>query len=227
MHPCLMILLWLVPSLAAAAAPAEILVLYNADDRNLPLPPCDACVTMDVNAPQSLPRPPRAVIASGHAEHGRYLGLLTDDFVWLLRSVGPALEWLVIDACLSAQADLLLRLESGGVDVPVVIGTTNAIPASGIDYGHLLTGDGDIDARELRRLSCCEHGSWPLTRIEGRPQIRALIEDTRAQARRCALSEPLAQVLPNLYPARSVGVEGRLLVAIPLEDWPVDCEARR
>jgi hypothetical protein len=217
-------------SSAIGAELAEIAIVHNSLDRDFPMPSCKTCPKIDASGPISLPGKIRAVVATGHSEHGRYLGLFTEDFVWLLQSLAPELEWLVLDTCLGADADLLLALDAAGLRVQVVVAAAFTIPAQGLSYGRLFEQP-RIGSEDLEAISCCGSFPQPLTKIrDGAGRIiREMVASSIAAARRCGLEKPLVQKLPNLYPAEAPInfrlIDGPILVDIPSELWPENCES--
>ena len=205
--------------------PTDHIVVIH-DDSGFPQPPCPDCQRMDIAGPHTPDRRVEGVILSGHSTYGLYLGRHSQDLARLIAGLAPQLRFVVLDTCFGAQAELLLAFERAGVRVAAIVAVADWIAVDGIDYGDALLGPTVEPTRLLEGLTCCSGVRRSMTQLDapGQFDLAALIADTRARARRCALSERLVHVLPNLYPVelagRAPGASGRLLVHVPAEDWP-------
>lgn len=201
----------LLPGLAHAARPDEIVILH--DGTAFPRPPCASCVQHEA----SLPLPSRrfkAVIVSGHSGFGAYVGLSTYELARTIAELSPEPEFVVLDTCYGAQAELLLALEDVGVRSRVVLASADAVDAVGFDYGDTFATP-EITADTVA-AEVSVHGR-PLSRFvaDDIPRLRAIVAEQHQRFARCEGFDELISYSPNLVRVADTTRFGETLVHIP------------
>lgn len=206
---------------AQAANTSRVVVLH--DNSGFPEPRCRACVRAHIVDIRDDLGGVDAVILTGHSTFGSYLGLSAPLLARTLARLGSNLEFLVIDSCYGAQAELLSELDRAGVRPRVTFASPAPVAPRGFDYGDILDRE-EVTAETLaQRWSPAQNiSAIPAAAL---PALPALIADTRAEAAKCGWNTGLVSVLPNLAPARVPGVEGAILVHLPPSDFPRRCFA--
>lgn len=199
-----------------------ILVMHDGTD--FPRPACAGCLQVPVTAPSAPRGRVDGVVLTGHSTFGRYLGLAPDELARRIARVAPDPEFLVLDTCFGAQAELLLALARAGVSPPVTYAVADWLPPGGLDYGLFLAAS---FRQEDTPLGCCgPRLRRPVTVVPraALAELAGVVERTHAAARRCALRVPFVSVLPNLAQVAVPGVSGPVLVEVPASMWPDGCE---
>lgn len=191
-------------TLMLAAAPAELLqediVVLHDENPAFARPPCQRC--RFVPAGGALP-PGGAggIVVTGHSTWGSYVGLAAEELAATIAHFSRAPDFIVLDTCFGAQAELLLALHEAGVHPAVIVAATATVPARGFNYGDAFAGprvDADALVRTLAR------GADPnLVVLRGveLPRLASTISQAHARAARCEGLDALVSVAPNLITA--------------------------
>lgn len=215
------VVLWAPAALAAGAD--RIAVVH--DDAPLPRPACASCAFFRAAAAVAPSRAFDGVVVTGHSGEGLFLGLPARALAEKIAALSPEPEWLVLDTCLGAQAELLLSLERAGVRPRMTFAVADYVPKRGLPYGDALLRAA-VSADDLAALFASPRpGEVRVTRIPGSAwsSIGAAVEGARARAGMCELSSDLVSVMPNLAQVDLPGAEGPILVEISPEAFPERC----
>ncbi len=213
-------------TLATAAPSSEVRLddVLILSDGKFPRPPCTGCNDLDISDTRRTPaHKARALILSGHSGSNGYLGLSAEELArTVARLAVPEPDFIIMDTCYGARAELLRALVSHGVRPRLTIAAAEPVAFQGLSYGDLF-----------------EHPSISITAVLGKVHIRGFdartgqngltyvtsvaldqmgrivseARDLRTDA--CHTIDLLVRKHPNLVAVSLDGVLGALLVALP------------
>lgn len=208
-----------------AARTDRVMILH--DDSGLPLPSCNHCVYTNVRTAGDAPPRLEGLILTGHSSYGSYLGLDASSLAKIIARLAPEPEFLVLDTCYGAQAELIVELAKAGVRPAMTFGVADYVPTTGLDYGNLLQGQGVSLEAMVDRLRCSQDRFPAQTLVkvseDALAQLPAVIASTQDRAARCELLGQFISVMPNLVPVNAPSVEGAILVHVDPDHVPTHC----
>jgi hypothetical protein len=208
---------------ASAVSTKDVWVLR--DDSGFQEPPCPSCVRKTVQQAWKEGGRASAVIFTGHSTFGNYCGLAPRLLARTLARISPGAEFVVLDTCYGAQAELLAELHRAGVRPRIVLAPADAVHPDGFDYGEALSGEAVSAESLVAQLRGHPGGVKRVTEIPGEALSRMddVVRAARDEARRCERKDGFVSVLPTLSAVQVPGVSGPVLVHLPAADFPPGC----
>lgn len=209
--------------IAHAASPEDVWILH--DDSGFGQPACRDCPRLSAWDAVRHGGAARGVIVTGHSTFGNYVGQSPQLLARTIARISPEAEFLVLDTCYGAEAELLAELHRAGARPAVTFAPAEAVHPEGFDYGDLLLQDTVSAADLAARWETSPGGVAQITMIPSAALsvMVSAIEQTREEARRCGRTGGFVSILPTLAPIRIQGVNGPVLVHLRPSDLPAEC----
>ncbi len=193
-----------------------VVVLYSSADpgavRQLDCPD-GRCTFLDLEADPcgASPAAARTVVVTGHSTPPVYIGGSAARLAAAIACFEPDL--VVLDTCYGFSAPLLDALAAEGV-APLVVGSTQKLPPTGLSYGERFYAGGTALARmaEVRARSGARLARWTLA-----PRALRAAEEQVSRWDRDTLSSRLRRLHPNLVEVDLPDSEETLLVPVAPE----------